>query len=191
MNVNNLRKLWNDKGFEIILGLCVAFIIIGGLYSKITGRKGTWSSSRTWYTPYYTYSQSNHKTPSKRAPPRESKGELECRRVLENVFRKPFTKARPSFLNNPVTGGYHNLELDCFNTELRLACEYNGVQHYKFIPFFHKNKEAFRNQQYRDYMKATLCKENGVMLINVPYSVNVESIEEYLKRELRKNGYKV
>ena len=53
----------------------------------------------------------------------------------------------------PVTGGNFNLELDCFNKELRIGLEYNGVQHYKYVPYFHKNKEAFLNQKYRDDMK--------------------------------------
>ncbi|NQZ58906.1 MAG: carbohydrate-binding protein [Lentisphaeraceae bacterium] len=54
-------------------------------------------------------------------------------------------------MRNPVTGGSHNLEIDCYNDELRIGVEYQGRQHYSFNPRFHKNKEAFRNQQYRDY----------------------------------------
>ncbi len=35
-----------------------------------------------------------------------------------------------------------NLEIDCYSPKLKLGVEYNGAQHYKFIPHFHKNKEA-------------------------------------------------
>lgn len=186
-----LKQLWEDHGFEIILGLCVAFIIIFGLYRKITGKKGTWSSD--YYSIYDTMSiykrtpTSSPGTP-KRQPPRESKGEVECRRVLQYLFKKPFDKARPDFLRNPVTGGNFNLELDCFDTDLRIAVEYNGVQHYKFVPYFHKNKEAFLNQKYRDDMKRRICRENNILLIEVPYTLKLEDIKGYIEKELRKHN---
>ena len=62
-------------------------------------------------------------------------------------------KIRPSFLENKALNNGLNLEIDCYNDELKLGCEYNGRQHYKFTPFFHKNYEAFNNQKYRDYIK--------------------------------------
>ena len=85
--------------------------------------------------------QKNNTEEQKRGPPQESKGEKECRKVLENLFNKPFSKSRPDFLRNPVTGGNFNLELDCYNQELSLAVEYNGIQHYKYVPYFHRNND--------------------------------------------------
>jgi hypothetical protein len=113
----------------------------------------------------------------------ESKGEAECRRVLEKIFNKQFVKARPTFLNNDVTE--QNLELDCYSPELQLACEYQGQAHYHYIPHFHKNQEAFKNQQYRDYMKQQKCKENGITLLTVPYTVPVKDIEHYIILQLQ------
>ena len=104
-----------------------------------------------------------------------------------NICSKSRLKSvRPDFLRNPVTGGNFNLELDCYNEELNLAVEYNGVQHYKFIPYMHKNKEAFLNQKYRDDMKKRMCKDAGVILIDVPYTVEPHNIKKYLETELRK-----
>ena len=68
----------------------------------------------------------------------DSKGEIECRTVLENIFKRPFRKKRPSFLENKALNNGLNLEIDCYNEELKLGCEYNGRQHYKFTPFFIK-----------------------------------------------------
>lgn len=119
-----------------------------------------------------------------RSPPKESKGELECRRVLEKIFKKPFPKARPNILSNSVTGG-NNLELDCYNSELKIAAEYNGQQHYNFIPYFHKNKEAFLNQKYRDELKRRMCADNKIFLIEVPYTVKVEKIESFILEKLK------
>ena len=98
--------------------------------------------------------------------------------MLENAFDRSFGKARPNFLNNPVTGGNFNLELDCYNPELKLAVEYNGVQHYKYTPHFHKNNEAFLNQKYRDELKRRMCKDNMITLIEVPYTIMVENIKD-------------
>jgi len=94
-------------------------------------------------------------------------------------------------LRNQITGGSYNLELDCFNSELKLAVEYNGIQHYKFVPYFHRNKEHFQNQQYRDYMKENLCRDNNINLISVPYTVKLPDIKYHLVSELKKIGYKI
>lgn len=115
-----------------------------------------------------------------------SKGEEICRDVLMKIFHKPFISTRPNFLCNPETG--HNLELDCYNSELRLACEYNGAQHYQFNPRFHKNKEDFANQVKRDRFKALACAREGITLIVVPYTVSNEHIEGYIMKELVAKG---
>lgn len=192
-----LYDLWDNYGFEIVLFGCVSFIIIASLYRKIRGIRGSWSDKRTMNTLLGGFKKKIHPSTQisplsqkfRSEPKKDSKGELECRRVLEYFFRKPFNKARPDFLRNPVTGGNFNLELDCYNSDLRLAVEYNGAQHYKYIPYFHKNKEAFYNQKYRDQMKRHMCKENGVTLIEVPNTVKLEDIKKYMEKELRNHGY--
>lgn len=180
------RKYWKFYSFEIIMVLCILFFLVFGIVNKIKGGKGTWSK-------YYYYNYNDHfdvdkKNSYKNKKITESKGELECRRVLEKVFRKPFNKIRPNFLNNPVTGG-NNLEIDCYNDQLKLGVEYSGKQHYQFVPYFHRNKEAFWNQKYRDEMKKRLCKDNNILLIEVPYTIKINDIESFLLKELRKNNY--
>jgi hypothetical protein len=176
-----LKNIWKEYGFEIAVVVSVAFIVLYSMYRKSNGIHGSWS-------PVYSY-QPNTAQKTPKSPPKESKGELECRRVLQKIFGKPFYKARPDFLRNPVTGGNFNLELDCFNNEMGLAVEYQGSQHYKYIPYFHKNKATFRNQQYRDEMKRVKCKQNGITLIEVPHTVKLGNIEVFLITELRSTGY--
>ena len=114
-----------------------------------------------------------------------SKGEKECRRVAEQKFKKRFIKIRPAFLTNAITG--QALELDCYNSDLNLAVEFNGRQHYEYIPFFHKTRDDFVKQQYRDEYKRLLCERNHIMLITVPY--NVPSIQNYLLRRFAELGF--
>ena len=69
---------------------------------------------------------------------------------------------------NSVTGS--NLELDMFNKELRIACEYNGRQHYEFVPFFHKTKKRFNIQKRRDKLKKQFAESNHYKLVVFKYT---------------------
>lgn len=122
---------------------------------------------------------------------RQSRGERACREAIENLTGKKFPKARPDFLRNYITGNKSNLELDCYNSKMKLAVEYNGRQHYEYIPFFHKSKEAFYNQKYRDDMKKRLCSENGVTLIVVPYTIPPKNILPYIAHRMQREYTKV
>lgn len=108
-------------------------------------------------------------------------GERKCGFILENIFNKPFNKTR-----DVVDGG---LELDMYNEELRIACEYNGIQHYKEdVKFFHKYG-GFEEQKERDAKKAEFCSANGINLIVVPYTIKsfrdtVEFIMAHLNVEV-------
>ena len=189
--IKNIYNYVTTNHFETVFITCVLFILFYGLYRRLTNAKGTWS--KTYFNPFINPINFNSQFERKkrRGPPTVSRGEAECKRVLENIFDKPFNKIRPNFLNNPVTGGDHNLEIDCYNEELKLGVEFNGAQHAKYIPFFHKNYEAFMNQKYRDELKRRMCKDNRITLIEVPHTVKTENIETYLIKELRRNGYDV
>ena len=180
---DKIKSFWGNDPFLSLCVLCIIFIIGYGMYNLITKERGKWSKS-FFINQEHSYSSKTPKT-------KDSKGETECRNVLENAFDRSFGKARPNFLNNPVTGGNFNLELDCYNPELKLAVEYNGVQHYKYTPHFHKNNEAFLNQKYRDELKRRMCKDNMITLIEVPYTIKVENIKDYLVKELFRHGYMI
>ena len=118
---------------------------------------------------------------------KESKGEAHARKISFEIFKKPFDKIRPDFLKNNVTG--KNLELDLYNEELNLGIEVQGAQHYRYIPFFHKNYEAFLNQKYRDEMKKGLLEKVQINLIEVPYTVKLKDYETFIRVEAKKLGY--
>ncbi len=116
--------------------------------------------------------------------PTISKGEKECQEVMKTIYPKyEFKKVRPAFLKNPKTK--RNLELDLYNEDLKLAIEFNGQQHYEFVPRFHGNQKRYRDQIYRDDLKMKLCKKEGIYLIVVRY--DEKDILGYIRGELEKN----
>lgn len=117
-----------------------------------------------------------------KSPNRKSKGEKLCCEIMSRIFDRPFKTVRPNFLKNPETG--RNLEIDCYNEELRLGVEYNGIQHYHYPNFTGMSKEEFYNQLRRDRFKREACDAHGVYLITVPYTVKHEDIEKYIRERL-------
>ncbi len=174
---NKAFAFWKKHAFKVLVASSALFLV-GLHYTSDPTQKGTWSMA-------YSY---NPDTKSIKYTS-NSRGEVECRRVLEKLFLRPFPNRRPLFLTNAVTG--KPLEIDCCNLDLRLGVEYNGKQHYQYVKGMHKNFESFRIQQYRDEMKMQKCKENGFNLIVVPYTVSIESIENYLREKLRALGYQI
>ena len=108
----------------------------------------------------------------------ESKPEAITRNILQRAFKKPFVSIRPEWLRNPVTG--QNLELDCYNEELKLGVEYNGKQHEEFVPFFHRYRGNFTQQRYRDEIKKILCENNGITLISIPSYIPYNKLEPFI-----------
>jgi hypothetical protein len=99
----------------------------------------------------------------------KSRTEKLCREYIEKKFNRKFLSCKPSFLINESG---HLLELDMYNEELSLAFEYNGIQHYKFIPLWHKTHDKFEAQKQRDFIKKELCRIFEIRLIIIPYTVN-------------------
>jgi len=147
------------------------------------------------YIPFTNYNNKPQLTPSgvfkndldtqrklpKNKKTAKNKHEKECRRILESIYKKSFHSVRPDFLE--YTNG-HNLELDMYNESLKLAVEYQGIQHYKFNKFFHKSYDDFINLINRDNWKAQRCKELNIKLITVPYTIKFENLREYIIKQL-------
>lgn len=97
-----------------------------------------------------------------------SAGEEATRQWFEKRFKKPFPKARPSFLKYKRKA---NLELDGYNEELKIAFEYNGKQHYGTSEYFKMDADKLNYLVGSDGWKYKKCIEKGIFLVVVP---NVE-----------------
>lgn len=123
---------------------------------------------------------------------KKNKHEERCREIFENIYRAPFKSIRPDWLRNPVKGG-RNLELDGYNETIPtplgrgLAFEYDGHQHSKYIPHFHRNGvDDFKYQVKKDTYKDLKCKERGVLLVRIPHFVDYNDLDRYIGEKLRK-----
>lgn len=104
-----------------------------------------------------------------------------CRALLERITGVAFPKVKPIWLKNDR--GRH-MELDGYAESLRLAFEYQGVQHYKPIPFLDARGEGLKQRQKDDRRKRQLCKQHDVTLLEIPYNVPHNKLQEHLLTKL-------
>lgn len=64
---------------------------------------------------------------------------------------------------------------------LQTGIEYQGIQHYTPVDFF-GGEEALAHRQELDRRKSELCRENGIRLIEWPYSL--EPTEENVRKNI-------
>lgn len=170
-----LKKL----AWKFLLFASIIIILVATLIANATSQQGTYTNLfeeiATQPTLHHTRSQKF-----------ESKGERACRDCLQEFFDLPFANSR--LLKNEASG--QNLELDCYSPEVGLAVEYQGRQHYEFVPFFHRTQERFESQRLRDAVKAKLCAQKGIRLIRIPYTIPVGQICPTLRQMLLKAGYR-
>ena len=101
--------------------------------------------------------------------------------IFEQMFGKPFPKKKPTWLINRRG---NRMELDGYCRELKLAFEYNGLQHYKQNSFFHQKGHTLSQQKADDARKKRLCGDKGVCVIVVPYTVSMQEAPAYIFKHL-------
>lgn len=96
---------------------------------------------------------------------------------FEKIFKKKFNKIKLSKLIPYYNGQMH---LDGFTivriaeNQIKLAFEFNGIQHDEFSNFFHKTYQDFLEQQRYDNEKKELCEDSGIILIVFPQKIDMK-----------------
>jgi hypothetical protein len=99
-----------------------------------------------------------------------SYGEQLCRRVCKTWFpdKGVIYNYRPLWLQNPKTG--KNLELDIYYPDLKLAIEFNGIQHNLLL------------QKEKDYFKKQQCIKVGIVLLSIFHPLELLNCRGIIKR---------
>jgi hypothetical protein len=92
------------------------------------------------------------------------KNEAKIKHIFEKYFNVKFLK------KSKIPTHETKIELDGYNSDLEIAFEYNGIQHYKYTKHFHNGEvKEFEQQQERDRIKKEYCKQKNIHLIVIPY----------------------
>ena len=94
------------------------------------------------------------------------KHELSLFHVVKELYPDTLYQYRPEWL------GLQSLDL--FIPSIQTGIEYQGIQHYSPVSFF-GGEEALAQRQELDRVKKQLCVNNGVRLIEWPYSTEPTS----------------
>lgn len=73
------------------------------------------------------------------------------------------------------------LHLDGYNDDIKLAIEYQGIQHYSYPNYYHRDISEFNKQLYNDRAKVRRCKRNSVKLLVIPHTLSYKNYEEMYK----------
>lgn len=102
-------------------------------------------------------------------------------------YQKTFPWLKGVLGNNKGRGllrldGYSsNLEIN--KEKIKLAVEYNGIQHYKQISLM--SEKQFLQLQDNDLIKKTETPKHGIILIIIPYTVSYDKMKDYILSKLK------
>lgn len=109
-----------------------------------------------------------------------------CRAYFETIFDEKFPRSYPKWLK---TKDGNKLELDGYCEKLGIAFEHQGEQHYTIGRQFSKTRASLNKRIAYDRLKRSLCKLNGIVLIEIPalsVYLDIENLEKYIFDQLVK-----
>ena len=116
-----------------------------------------------------------------------------CRIILEQLLDTKFKQLKISISELAVIKETFNFvpkrpfEIDGYSEELNLAFEYNGEQHYRFIPLWHNSRARLFEQQERDKMKQSWCQEKNIHLIIIPHWEAKKELQGFIEEEFTRH----
>jgi very-short-patch-repair endonuclease len=118
----------------------------------------------------------------------ESKGESIISKLL-NTLEIQFVKEKKfEDCKNSKVGRYcRRLPFDFYLPEFNVVIEYDGKQHFEPIKQF-GGEETYKRIQINDEIKNKYCKDNGIKMIRIPYTIKFDDILSLLKNELGITG---
>lgn len=166
LTISELKKIAKSKGGELLSKKII---------NSKTKLKWKCADGHTWQAQPTCIKNQGEWCPYCNSFPNEEK----CRYILEFLLQTPFKKNR-TFIGSRI-------ELDGYSKKHDLAFEFQGIQHYEYKRYFHKDSTVFKRNQERDKEKERLCQESGIKLIVIPYFVTYQkgSLPEYIAAKLK------
>ena len=106
-----------------------------------------------------------------------------CRHWMESITGKSFPKIRPAWLVNTRE---NRMELDGYCEELKIGFEHHGEQHYQKLDHFQRRDESLEQRKIDDQTKSRLCKEHGISLVEIPFSIHEDALPNWIYENLSK-----
>lgn len=112
-----------------------------------------------------------------------SKGEQFILEYLNNNCIKYIRQYCIEIPTNINSSGF--AQCDFYLPDYNTIIEYNGEQHYKYTPYFHRGGLLdFERQQKRDNYIRNYCKKESINLIEIKYTQDFNDIQSILKDKL-------
>lgn len=107
----------------------------------------------------------------------ESSGAKCLYKILKELYHDVECEFTADWLINPKTN--RKMYVDFYIPSEKIAIEYDGMQHDKYIEFIHKNYKNFYYQVYRDRLKENILTKHGIKVIRIKYEekISIESIK--------------
>lgn len=104
-------------------------------------------------------------------------GEEISRGILNRIFGTNFVKKRIIKTDKTKVP----LELDGYCSANRIAFEYQGLQHYKYVEHFHKTTEDYEKRLEYDEIKEKWCKQNNIKLIVILDFIKYDNLNRMIE----------
>ena len=116
----------------------------------------------------------------------QSISEKMFRCILEKVFNCSFPSCRPSWMKSDKM---RCLQIDGYNEELKIGFEYQGKQHFKFVPYFHKNIQKFERLQFLDKTKKHILEQKNIFMFYPIYKLKKENYLNFIYSSIKNTEY--
>ena len=101
---------------------------------------------------------------------KRSKFHVRARKLLKTIYHSYRILEEVKLPGSTESHRKGVLYLDFYIPQIMLAIEVHGQQHYKYTPFFHKNKADFAIAKAKDEDKIEWCELNKIDIIVLRYS---------------------
>jgi len=109
-----------------------------------------------------------------------SSGEVEISEILDSKKTEYIKQKSFKGCINPETK--RRLKYDFYLPQKNILIEFNGIQHYEYIGYWHGNKNTLASQQYRDFLKQQYALSNGYRYLVIKYTENIaQKLNQFLQ----------